>query len=158
MPLSVAENIAYGRPDASREQVIAAAVSANADGFICQLPKGYDTVLGERGASLSGGERQRLAIARAILMDTPVVILDEPTSALDADSEVVVMDAIEKLTQNRTTFIIAHRLSTARRADLIAVLDQGRVIELGSHDELRARGGVYAKLHAMQDISGGEVQ
>lgn len=158
MPMSVAENIAYGRPDASREQVIAAAVSANADGFICQLPKGYDTVLGERGASLSGGERQRLAIARAILMDTPVVILDEPTSALDADSEVVVMDAIEKLTQNRTTFIIAHRLSTARRADLIAVLDQGRVIELGSHDELRARGGAYAKLHAMQDISGGEVQ
>ena len=154
LPRSIAENIRYGRPDASMQQVVAAARAANADAFIRKLPEGYDTVLGERGVSLSGGERQRLAIARAMLIDAPIVILDEPTSALDADSELVVMDAIEQLTAHRTTFIIAHRLSTARRADRIAVLDGGRLVECGSHDELMALGGRYARMTALQSMTG----
>jgi ATP-binding cassette subfamily B protein/subfamily B ATP-binding cassette protein MsbA len=127
LPISVAANIAYGRPKASRADVIAAAEAANADEFIRQLPEGYDTVLGERGATLSGGQSQRVAIARALLKDAPILILDEPTSALDANTEASLLVALERLMRGRTTFIIAHRLSTIRHADNIIVLDRGRV-------------------------------
>jgi ATP-binding cassette, subfamily B, bacterial len=149
-PISVAENIAYGRPEASREEVEAAARAANAHEFIARLPEGYDTVIGERGATLSGGQRQRLAIARALLKDAPVLILDEPTSALDAETEALLLEALERLMAGRTTFIIAHRLSTIRTADRIAVVKGGRVVELGTHAELLARGGAYARLHRLQ--------
>jgi len=149
-PLSVAENIAFGRPGSSREQIEAAARAANAHEFISRLPEGYETVVGERGATLSGGERQRIAIARALLKDAPVLILDEPTSALDVDTEASVMDALERLMAGRTTIIIAHRLSTIRRAGRIIVLDQGRPIEAGTHRELIGQGGRYAHLHGRQ--------
>src|SRR5262249_8312179 len=121
-PLSVAENIAYGRPGASREEVEAAARAANAHDFICRLPLGYDTPVGERGATLSGGERQRLSIARALLKDAPILILDEPTSALDAQTEKLVLEALRALMKGRTTFVIAHRLSTVRHAERIVCL------------------------------------
>jgi ATP-binding cassette subfamily B protein/subfamily B ATP-binding cassette protein MsbA len=150
LPLSIAANIAYGRPNASREEVVAAAVSANADEFIRQLPKGYDTVIGERGATLSGGQKQRLSIARALLKDAPVLILDEPTAALDAQTEAWLMQAIERLMVGRTTFIIAHRLSTVRKADRIAVLSGGRIMEVGSHQELLDSKGYYHRLHSLQ--------
>jgi len=150
MPLSIAENIAYGRPDADREAIIAAARHAQADGFIRELPDGYDTVIGENGATLSGGQKQRLAIARAFLKNAPVLILDEPTSALDAQTESALVEALERLMEGRTTLIIAHRLSTIRHADRIAVLDRGRLVELGAHDELMAHGGVYSRFHACQ--------
>ncbi len=150
MPLSVADNIAYGRPDASRDQIVQAAVDAQADAFIRRLPEGYDTVIGEQGATLSGGERQRLSIARALLKDTPVLILDEPTTALDTQTEASLIAAIERLMQGRTTFIIAHRLSTVRHADRIAVLDQGRLVETGTHDGLLATGGLYRRFHDHQ--------
>src|SRR5262249_43072408 len=127
-PLSVADNLSYGRPSASREEIIAAAEAANADAFIRRLPDGYDTVIGERGATLSGGEKQRLAIARALLKDAPILILDEPTSALDARTEMLLLEALERLMQGRTTFIIAHRLSTIRNADRIVVLEAGQVV------------------------------
>jgi ATP-binding cassette subfamily B protein len=144
-PLTIAANIGYGHPGATRRQIVAAAEVAGADDFIRRLPDGYDTVLGDRGASLSGGERQRLAIARAVLKDAPVLILDEPTAALDGATETAVMDALERLRAGRTTLIIAHRLSTVRRADRIVVLDGGRVIESGSHDELLLAGGHYGR-------------
>jgi ATP-binding cassette subfamily B protein/subfamily B ATP-binding cassette protein MsbA len=151
-PISVADNIAYGRPGATRDQIVAAAAAAGADDFIRHLPKGYDTALGDRGTTLSGGERQRLSIARALLKDAPVLILDEPTAALDAATEAAVMDALARLMAGRTTLIIAHRLSTARRADRIVVLDHGRVMESGSHDELMAAGGHYrAMLRQLAD-------
>jgi ATP-binding cassette subfamily B protein/subfamily B ATP-binding cassette protein MsbA len=150
LPLSVAENIAYGRPGASREEIERAAVAANADGFIRALPQRYETVIGERGATLSGGERQRLAIARALLKDAPILILDEPTASLDAATEAAVMEALARLTAGRTTLVIAHRLSTVRRADLVAVVDAGRVVEAGTHEELMGRAGVYRKLNELQ--------
>jgi ATP-binding cassette, subfamily B, bacterial len=146
----VAENIAYGRPGAGREEVEAAARAANAHGFIERLPEGYETQLGERGATLSGGERQRIAIARALLKDAQVLILDEPTSALDAQTEAEVIEALERLMAGRTTLIIAHRFSTIRGADRIAVLEQGRVVELGPHEVLASGAGRYARLHARQ--------
>jgi ATP-binding cassette subfamily B protein/subfamily B ATP-binding cassette protein MsbA len=150
LPLTVAENIAYGRPDASLEEIVAAAEAARADDFIRRLPHGYDTVVGERGATLSGGEKQRLAIARALLKDAPVLILDEPTSALDVETETQLLAALERLTAGRTSFIIAHRLSTIRNADHIVVLDRGRVVEQGSHQTLLAAGGAYNRLVAHQ--------
>jgi ATP-binding cassette subfamily B protein/subfamily B ATP-binding cassette protein MsbA len=149
-PFTVAENIAFGRPDAPREEIEAAARAANAHAFIEKLPKGYDTPLGQRGATLSGGERQRLSIARALLKNAPILILDEPTSALDAETEQSVMQAVERLMHGRTTFIIAHRLSTVRRADVILVLQEGQVVESGTHDALLARGQAYARLHHTQ--------
>ncbi|MBI2834935.1 MAG: ABC transporter ATP-binding protein [Acidobacteria bacterium] len=149
-PTSVAENIGYGRPDASRDEIEAAARAANVHEFIAALPKGYDTIVGERGMTLSGGERQRLAIARAFLKNAPILVLDEPTSALDAATEQSILDAMDRLTLGRTTFIIAHRLSTVRRASAIAVLIDGRIVERGTHDELVARGGVYEHLHHLQ--------
>ena len=150
LPLSVAENIAYGRPDATRDEIVAAAVAANAADFIDRLPAGYDTVLGERGMTLSGGERQRLAIARAFLKDSPILLLDEPTAALDAATESLVLDALAQLVRGRTTLIIAHRLSTLRAADRVLVLDDGAVIEQGSHDQLIAESGLYARLWRQQ--------
>jgi len=149
-PFSVAENIAYGRPGASREEIEAAARDANAHEFISRLPEGYETVLGERGASLSGGERQRVAIARALLKDAPVLILDEPTSALDAETEGLLLGALERLMEGRTTVIIAHRLSTIRHADQIVVLRDGQIVERGAHDELLAAEGHYAHMHNLQ--------
>lgn len=150
LPLSVAQNIAYGRPGASLEEIVAAASSAKADDFIRQLPQGYDTVLSERGAILSGGQKQRLAIARALLLDAPVLILDEPTSALDAQTEMLLLEALDRLMQGRTVFIIAHRLSTILRANRIVVLEQGKVLEMGTHQELLAASGVYKRLHSLQ--------
>ncbi len=150
LPLSVAENIAYGRPDATREEIIAAAVAANADEFIRLLPDGYDTGIGERGATLSGGQRQRLAIARALLKDAPILVLDEPTSALDSRTEALILEALERLMVNRTTFIIAHRLSTIRNADRIVVLKDGTIAEQGRQDDLIAAGGDYWQFHTLQ--------
>ncbi|MEE8409280.1 MAG: ABC transporter ATP-binding protein [Myxococcota bacterium] len=147
---SVAENIAYGKPDATPEQIRAAATAAYADGFIAELSDGYDTVIGERGVTLSGGQRQRLAIARALLRDAPLLILDEATSALDIESERYVQRALEALMQGRTSLVIAHRLSTVRRADSIAVLKEGRIVERGDHEFLMAAGGEYARLYGMQ--------
>jgi ATP-binding cassette subfamily B protein/subfamily B ATP-binding cassette protein MsbA len=149
-PLTAAENIAYGRPEASRAEVEAAARAANAHAFLERLPHGYDTRVGERGATLSGGERQRLSIARAFLKDAPILILDEPTSALDAETEGLLLEALRRLMKGRTTLIIAHRLSTIRDADRIVVVNEGVVAEAGTHEELLERGGLYARLHAIQ--------
>ncbi len=147
---SVRENIAYARPGASAPEVEAAARAAHAHEFIERLPQGYDTLVGERGVKLSGGQRQRVAIARAILKDPAVLVLDEATSNLDTESERLIEDALEKLLVGRTTLIIAHRLSTVRRADRLVVLDRGRIVEEGSHTELLARGGLYARLYQRQ--------
>ena len=149
-PISIAENIAFGRPEASREEIEQAARAANAHEFISRLPDGYDAIVGERGATLSGGERQRLSIARALLKNAPILIMDEPTSSLDADTEHLVLEALERLKADRTTLIIAHRLSTVRRADRVIVLEAGRVVETGTHDELLSRGQLYAKFHHIQ--------
>jgi ATP-binding cassette, subfamily B, bacterial len=147
---SLRENIAYGRPDATAAEVEAAARAANAHDFIAALPDGYDTIVGERGVTLSGGQRQRVGIARAFVKDAPVLILDEPTSALDAENERAVLDALSRLVRGRTTLIIAHRLSTIRSADRIVVLQDGAIVEEGTHRELLARREVYARLHALQ--------
>ncbi len=147
---SALENIRYGKPQASDEEVRAAAVAAFADEFIVQLPEGYDTFLGERGVRLSGGQRQRIAIARAMLKNPPLLLLDEATSALDAQSERMVQAALESAMQNRTTLVVAHRLATVQKADLIVVLDHGQVVEQGTHAQLVAQGGVYAGLAALQ--------
>jgi ATP-binding cassette, subfamily B, bacterial len=149
-PLSVAENIAYGRPGASLAQIQSAARAANAHDFISRLPQGYDTVLDERGANLSGGERQRLSIARALLKNAPILILDEPTSALDVETEAAIMDALQTLVRDRTTFIIAHRLATVQRADRIIVLQKGAITESGTHAELVSRNGTYARYATRQ--------
>jgi subfamily B ATP-binding cassette protein MsbA len=152
---SIATNIAYGSPDAPREAIEGAARAANAHDFISALPRGYDTMIGERGQRLSGGQRQRLAIARALLKNAPILVLDEATSALDAESEQLVQDALANLMMNRTSFVIAHRLSTIRRADAIIVLDHGRVDEIGRHEELLARpAGTYATLYQLQLLEG----
>jgi subfamily B ATP-binding cassette protein MsbA len=151
---TVANNIRYGRPDASAGDVRAAARNALAEEFIEQLPQGYETVIGERGIKLSGGQRQRISIARALLKDAPILILDEATSHLDAESEMFVQKALANLMVNRTVIVIAHRLSTVRRADKIVVLDRGRIVETGTHDELVGRGGVYQRLHELQFLEG----
>jgi ATP-binding cassette, subfamily B, bacterial MsbA len=147
---TVRHNIAYGKPDATDAEIQEAARIALAHDFIREMPDGYDTIVGERGIFLSGGQRQRLAIARAILVNAPVLILDEATSALDAESERLVQRAIANLVRNRTTIVIAHRLSTVRRADVIVVMEAGRIIETGTHTELLARGGQYRKLYELQ--------
>lgn len=147
LPLTIAENIAYGCPSAERTRIIRAAELANADEFIRQLPQGYDTVIGERGSTLSGGQKQRLSIARALLKDAPLLILDEPTSALDTATEASIMNALKLLMTGRTSFIIAHRLSTVRQAERIVVLDQGRIEEVGNHQTLLDRRGLYFRLH-----------
>ncbi len=147
---TVRNNIAYGQPDVAMPRIVAAARAALAHEFIERLPQGYDTVIGERGARLSGGERQRLAIARALLKDAPILILDEATSSLDTESEAAVQAALGNLMQGRTVLVIAHRLSTVRRADRIAVMEDGRITELGSHEELIARNGTYHRLYQLQ--------
>jgi ATP-binding cassette, subfamily B, bacterial len=147
---TVMENIRYGKPEATDEEVQAAAKAAFAQEFIAELPQGFDTYLGDRGVRLSGGQRQRIAIARAILKNPPLLLLDEATSALDANSERMVQAALEKAMQGRTTLVIAHRLATVQRADCIWVLDHGRMVEQGTHAELMARAGLYASLAALQ--------
>jgi subfamily B ATP-binding cassette protein MsbA len=149
---TVANNIRYGRPGASMQSVTEAARNSLADEFIGALPQGYDTVIGERGVKLSGGQRQRIAIARALLKNSPILVLDEATSHLDTESEMLVQKALANLMAGRTVIVIAHRLSTIRRADKIVVLDQGRIAEIGTHDELVGGGGIYQRLHALQFI------
>jgi ATP-binding cassette subfamily B protein len=155
--MAVAENIGYGRLDATAGEIEEAARLARADGFIRRLPEGYRTVLGSQGATLSGGERQRIAIARAMIKQARILILDEPSSALDSQTESELMDAIRTLRRDRTTFVIAHRLSTVRDADRILVLDQGRIVESGGHHELKGAGGAYARLCAAQYGGGAAV-
>jgi subfamily B ATP-binding cassette protein MsbA len=149
---TVRANIAYGMPGASAADVERAARAAYAHEFVSALPRGYDSVVGERGTQLSGGQRQRLAIARALLRDPPILVLDEATSALDTEAERLVQAAIERLLEGRTVFVIAHRLSTVQRADRIVVLDRGRVVERGDHAALLARGGLYRRLHDLQFV------
>jgi len=144
------QNIAYGKPDAPREQIIRAAQLANAHEFIEKMPEGYDTMVGERGVTLSGGERQRIAIARAIIRNTPILILDEPTSGLDAASEQVVIEALSRLMEGKTSVVIAHHLDTVRHADVIFVFKESELVERGTHEELLAAGGVYAELYRIQ--------
>ena len=147
---SIKENIAYGRPDATMEEVIAAAKAAQAHEFIEGFTRGYDTIVGERGVTLSGGQRQRVAIARALLMNPRILILDDSTSSVDTQTEKLIQSALDALMEGRTTFVIAHRLATVRRADMILVMDQGRIVERGTHDELLARGGLYKEIHDLQ--------
>jgi ATP-binding cassette subfamily B protein/subfamily B ATP-binding cassette protein MsbA len=149
-PTTIAENISLGKPDASREEIVAAAEAANAHSFIASLPEGYDSLVGERGATLSGGEKQRLSIARAFVKDAPLLILDEPTSALDARTEGLLLDALERLMKGRITLVIAHRLSTIRHADEILVVDHGRIVERGPHERLISTGGLYSTLYRRQ--------
>lgn len=147
---SIANNIRYGKPHATLDEVMEAAKAAYAHDFITQLPEGYDTSIGDRGVRLSGGQRQRICIARALLRNAPILILDEATSALDTESEQMVQKALDNLMQNRTTFVVAHRLSTVQHADSIVVLDEGRIVEQGTHETLLGAGGLYSRLHALQ--------
>ena len=147
---SIRDNILYGRLGATDAEMVAAAEAANAHHFISAFPEGYDTIVGDRGQRLSGGQRQRVAIARAILKDPPILLLDEATSSLDNESERLVQEALDRLKVGRTTIIVAHRLSTIRAADRIAVLDDGWLVELGTQDELLAADGLYARLHRVQ--------
>ena len=150
---SLAENIAYARPDATQAEIEEAARLASAHDFIARLPKGYGTLVGERGVKLSGGERQRVAIARAFLADAPILILDEATSSLDSESEVLIQQAMERLMVGRTTLVIAHRLSTVRALDRLLVFDRGKIVEEGSHEELiRLSGGIYRRLFERQAL------
>jgi ATP-binding cassette subfamily B protein len=147
---TIAANIRYGRPEATRAEVEQAAQLAQIDGFIAGLKQGYEEKLGERGVALSGGQRQRIALARAVLRDAPILLLDEATSALDAESEFAVQKALERLTADRTTLVIAHRLATVQRATRILVMDEGRIVEEGRHAELLRKGGLYARLAELQ--------
>lgn len=147
---TIRDNIAYGRPEADQDEIIDCARAANAHDFITGLPNGYNTEVGERGVRLSGGERQRIAIARAFLKNAPVLILDEPTSSVDARTEAVILEALDRLMEGRTVFVIAHRLSTIRYADQIVVLEKGRIVEHGCHDDLLRHNGLYAQLHRIQ--------
>jgi subfamily B ATP-binding cassette protein MsbA len=147
---TVAENIAFGRPDATSEEIIAAAKLANADEFIAKMPNGYNTIVGERGATLSGGQRQRIGIARVMIRNSPILLLDEPTAALDTESEQLVIDALERLMKGKTVVTIAHRLSTIRDADRILVISGGVVAESGTHDELLAMNGIFSGLYHAQ--------
>jgi ABC-type multidrug transport system fused ATPase/permease subunit len=149
-PGTIRDNIAYGRPEATNDDIIAAAKVANADEFISRMPLGYGTVVGERGDTLSGGQRQRIAIARAVIRNSPILVLDEPTAALDTESEHLVIEALRRLMKGRTVVMIAHRLNTLVGADKIIVLKNGVVVEEGSHQSLIARGGVFANLHRAQ--------
>jgi len=144
------QNIAYGKPDATRKEIVRAAQLANAEEFIERMADGYDTMVGERGVTLSGGQRQRITIARAIIRDSPILVLDEPSSGLDPEAEQLIFDALGNLMSGRTSIVIAHRLATVSRADVIFVIEQGRVVERGAHAELLERGGLYSKLHALQ--------
>ncbi|HEY6093798.1 MAG TPA: ATP-binding cassette domain-containing protein, partial [Gallionellaceae bacterium] len=147
---TIAENIAYGKPDATREEIIAAARAAHAHEFILRLPQGYDSLAGERGQALSGGERQRISIARALLINPRILILDEATSSVDSTTEKEIQKALDNLVKGRTTIAIAHRLSTLRRADRLVVLDRGEVLEVGNHDELMAKEAAYYRLYQAQ--------
>jgi ATP-binding cassette subfamily B protein len=147
---TIAENIAYGNPNATREEIIAAARAAHAHEFILKLPDGYDSLVGERGQSLSGGERQRISIARALLIDPRILILDEATSSVDAETEWHIQQALDNLIRGRTTFAIAHRLSTLRRADRLVVVEDGQITETGRHDELLTHSGTYKRLYQAQ--------
>jgi subfamily B ATP-binding cassette protein MsbA len=147
---TVAQNIAYGRPDATEDQILRAARLARADEFIRKLPDGYNTLLGERGETLSGGQRQRIAIARALIRDSPILLLDEPSASLDAESEAAIFEGLNTLLAGRTSITIAHRLATVRNADRIFVLDDGRIVEEGTHQQLLAAGGEYAHLYRIQ--------
>lgn len=148
------ENIRFGRPEATDEEVAAAAKAAAAHDFLMALPEGYDSYVGERGVMLSGGQKQRIAIARAILRDAPILLLDEATSALDAESERAVQSAVDDLAKDRTTLIVAHRLATVKKADRIIVFDAGQVVAQGTHDNLVAQGGLYARLARLQFTAG----
>jgi subfamily B ATP-binding cassette protein MsbA len=147
---TIYNNITFGVDSATPEQVIAAARVANAHDFIMETDNGYDTVIGDRGSKLSGGQRQRISIARAVLRNPPIMILDEATSALDTESELLVQQALENLMANRTSIVIAHRLSTVRNADMICVFHEGEIVETGTHEELLSKGGMYKKLHSLQ--------
>ncbi len=152
---TIANNLCYGRPDVDRDAIRRAAQAALAAEFIERLPQGYDTRVGERGVKLSGGQRQRLAIARALLKNAPILVLDEATSHLDTESELLVQRALANLMAGRTVFVIAHRISTIRRANKIVVIDRGRIVEIGTHEDLVSGGGVYQRLHELQFMEAG---